>query len=241
MAIDFREPKIQKIFLGAVAGAAVLYAYFFTEFVPFTYKANATELKTLEEKYRDLSKDLTKARQAAHQLPYLEQEFGLLHRKWEQGQSMLPEKVEMTVLLRTLTLIGTQAGIEFVKFKPMPAAYSTNYTENPIEIEVVGGYHQVGSFLSEIANLDRIINVRDLEVGVNKDKDHELDKPSHAAFVAVAYTVGQAPPPPSPETGKVGKGKAKGAKKDEAKGAEGKKSESKGKGKAKAKAEASDE
>ncbi len=216
MAVDIRDPKYQKILLASIGGIALLYGYFFTDLAPFTYKANATELSTLEDRYRDLSKDLTKARQAAHQLPYLEKEFNLLHRKWEQGQSMLPERVEMTVLLRTLTLLGTQSGVEFVKFKPLTPTPGSNYTENPIEISVVGGYHQVGGFLGEIANLDRVINVRDLDVSENKDRDAAMlgEKPAQASFVAVAYTVGQAPPPPPPEDKKsaVASKSAKGAK-----------------------------
>ncbi|MFN8546929.1 MAG: type 4a pilus biogenesis protein PilO [Candidatus Eisenbacteria bacterium] len=241
MAFDIRDPKYQKSFLGIVGGAVILYGYFFTDLLPFTYKANAQELTKLEDQYRELSKDLTKARQAAHQLPYLEKEFNLLHRKWEQGQSMLPEKVEMTVLLRTITLLGNQTGVEFVKFKPNTPVPGSNFTENPVEISVVGGYHQVGAFLAEIANLDRIVNVRDLEVDANKEKNADLGKqPAQASFVAVAYTVGQEPPPPPPAEKKSGVASAKSGK---AKGkAEGKKTDSKKQsGKKKGKTEASDE
>jgi len=239
MAFDIRDPKYQKMFLGVVGGAVILYGYFFTDFLPFTYKANAQELTKLEDQYRELSKDLTKARQAAHQLPYLEKEFNLLHRKWEQGQSMLPEKVEMTVLLRTITLLGNQTGVQFVKFKPNTPVPGTSFTENPIEISVVGGYHQVGSFLAEIANLDRIVNVRDLELDSNKEKGADLgEQPAQASFVAVAYTVGQAPPPPPPPAKKSGVSSAKGGKGK----AEGKKNEPKKQsGKKKGKTEASDE
>ncbi len=245
MAIDIRTPQTQKIVLGGIAGAALLYGWFFTELLPFTHKANAAEIGVLETRYRDLSKDLTKARQAVHQLPYLEKESELLHRKWEQGRRMLPEMVEMTSLLRVITLVGTQSGIEFTKFKPLPPVRGTNYFGNPVEIGVVGGYHQVGAFLAEIANLDRVISVRDLELETNKDKDRGEDSaatnPAAASFVAIAYTMPKVmppPPPPPPEKG----GKKTVAKKTDAKKADAKSEAAKTKGRPTTKSEgASDE
>lgn len=208
MALDLRDTRTQKAFLISAVGGAFLWAWFFTDYVPFTYKANAGQIQTLEEKYRGLSKDLTKARAAVHQLPFLEKEYELLHDKWQVGRAMLPEKVEMTMLLRTLTIVGNQAGVQFVKFKPAVARAAQNYTENPIEVEVTGGYHEIGAFMSELANLDRVINVRDLAVDTNKDQTDPLGAPAHASFVAVAYTLGNtAPPPPPPDAKSAGKAK----------------------------------
>lgn len=37
-------------------------------------------------------------------------------------------------------------------------------TENPVKVKVRGEYHQLGIFLSKVANLDRIVNVSGLEI-----------------------------------------------------------------------------
>jgi type IV pilus assembly protein PilO len=94
----------------------------------------------------------------------------------------------MAWLLRTITLLGTQAGVEFTLFRPLPPRPVQYHTENPIEITVVGGYHQIGAFLGEIANLDRIISVSELEIKTSKEKDP--DQPAEASFVATTYTLG---------------------------------------------------
>ena len=65
MAIDVRDPRVQKIALTAIGLGALLYVYFFTTWAPFTCQANAAELQSLEDRYRDLSNDLNKARQAS--------------------------------------------------------------------------------------------------------------------------------------------------------------------------------
>jgi len=213
MSVDFRDPRTQKSVLGGLGVCALLFVYFFTDMLPFTYKANASQVNVLEEKYRDMSKDLNKARQATHRLPYLEKEYELLHRKWEQSRSLLPENQDMAWLLRTITLLGTQAGVQFTLFKPMSLKPAQYHTENPIQITVVGGYHQIGTFLAEIANLDRIINVSELEITATKDGNPT--RPAEASFVAATYTLGGTGVPPEDPGQQDGGGKAgarKGAK-----------------------------
>jgi len=188
MGLDTRDPKVQKFLLGGLLLGAILYAFLFTTWVPFTYKATASQVSALQEQYLDMSKDLNKARQATHRLPYLEKEYALLHRKWEQSQALLPEEQEMAWCLRTISLLGSQSGVEFTLFKPLPPRPAQYHTENPIEIKVVGGYHEVGVFLAELANLDRVINVTHLEILTSKEKDS--DAPAEASFVAVTYTLG---------------------------------------------------
>jgi len=204
MAINPKDPGFQKAVLGGLFLAALVYVFVFTEWLPITYKANASELNGLEEKYRDISKNLNKARQATHRLPYLEKEYLLLHRKWEQSQALLPEAQDQAWCLRTIGLLGAQTGVEFTLFKPGAAQPQQYYTEYPIEIGVTGGYHQVGAFLGEVANLDRIINVDDLAITAAKDRDP--DRPAAASFVARTYVLGGTGKPPEEVNAAKGKG-----------------------------------
>jgi type IV pilus assembly protein PilO len=209
MALNPKDPGFQKAMLGGLFLAAFVYAFVFTEWLPITYKASASELNSLEEKYRDISKNLNKARQATHRLPYLEKEYLLLHRKWEQSQALLPEAQDQAWCLRTISLLGAQTGVEFTLFRPGAALPQQYYTEYPIEIGVTGGYHQVGAFLGEVANLDRIVNIDGLELTASKDRDP--DRPAAASFVARTYVLGGTGKPPEEEKAAKGKG-APGAK-----------------------------
>jgi type IV pilus assembly protein PilO len=208
MAVNPKDPGFQKALLGGLFLAALVYVFVFTEWLPITYKANASELGSLEEKYRDISKSLNKARQATHRLPYLEKEYLLLHRKWEQSQALLPENQDQAWCLRTISLLGAQTGVDFTLFKPSAPRPQQYYTEYPIEIGVTGGYHQVGAFLGEMANLDRIINIDGLEITTSKEKDP--DHPAAASFVARTYTLGGTGKPPEAEKGAKGKAAAGG-------------------------------
>jgi len=205
MPMNPRDPAFQKLVLAGILLAGLLFADFFTSVVPFTYKACAMEAGALETKYRDLNKDLNKARQATHRLSYLEKEYLLLHRKWELSQSLLPEAQDMAWCLRTISLLGAQAGVQFTLFKPLPPKPAQYFTEHPIDITVQGGYHEVGAFLNELSNLDRVINISGLEV--RTPKRNETDEPTEASFVAVTYVLGGTGRPPEEETAEAAPGR----------------------------------
>jgi len=205
MGIQINDPKAQKIALGSIVGLAILYVYFLTSLFPFTFKASAAELKDLSTRYEELSRDLTKARQTVNSLPYLEKEFDLVHGKWQSAQMLLPDQEEMASFLRAVALLGDQSGVVFVLFRPLPPQPAQYYTEHPIEVRVEGGYHEIGTFLGELANMERIVTVSDLSIETAKDSPEE--KPASASFIAKTYTLGGTGVPPEevkPKDGKKG-------------------------------------
>lgn len=188
MGIHLQDTKTQKIILVSILGAALIYAYLLTTLVPFTYKASAAEIKDLSAQYKDMSSDITKARQTLNSLPYLEKEYNLLHAKWEKAQALLPDEEESAAILRAVALLGDQSGVEFVLFKPLAPLQAQYYTEHPVQIKVEGGYNEIGTFLSELANMERIVSVTDLEI--ESVKSEQSEKSASASFVAKTYTLG---------------------------------------------------
>jgi type IV pilus assembly protein PilO len=196
VAVQLRDPKTQKLILAGIFGVAILYVYFMTTLVPFTYKATAAELKDLTGQYQQLNHDLTAARQTVNSLPYLEREYSLLHDRWLQAQRLLPAEEETAMMLRAVTLVGDQSGVDFLLFRPLSAQAAQYYTEYPIEVKVEGGYHEIGAFLGELANMERIVTVSDLTIEAPKDAD--IETPAVAAFIARTYTEGGTGVPPEP-------------------------------------------
>jgi Tfp pilus assembly protein PilO len=99
----------------------------------------------------------------------------------------------MPDLLRKVTAAGQQSGIEFQLFKPQPPVNQGFYSDNPVEVRIMGGYHQTGVFLSRLANLNRIVNVSDLNMkGV--DKQDEQPFTVDTKLTLTAYTQGPSAP-----------------------------------------------
>jgi type IV pilus assembly protein PilO len=164
--MNLKDPKVQKIVIGALAMIIVSYVYFGTSFLPFTYPVRKAKIQSMEQEYAKLSAELEKARKVVADMPRLEAEYERLHEQWLSAQELLPEEEEMPDLLRQVTTAGNKAGVVFALFEPQATAPREFHVEHPIKVKVRGGYHQVGIFLSRLANLDRIVNVANLKLTV---------------------------------------------------------------------------
>ena len=190
--MDLKDPKTQKMILVGLGTAALVYFYVFADFVPFNFKARSKEIAALKDDYTKKSNELTKAQQLVNRLPELKKEFALLNQRWEVAQELLPSQKEVASLLRKVTIAGQEAGIKFLLFKPGTANPQTYFTENPVQVSVTGGFHRAGTFLSEIAELSRLVNVSQLKLkGFDKG---DLDDTVQADFVATAYTLAEGNP-----------------------------------------------
>jgi type IV pilus assembly protein PilO len=100
--------------------------------------------------------ELTKAQQLVNRLPELKREFALLTQRWQVAQELLPTQKEVASLLRKVTMAGQEAGVKFLLFKPAEPTKRTDFTENPVQVSVTGGFHRAGAFFGEIADLSRL-------------------------------------------------------------------------------------
>jgi type IV pilus assembly protein PilO len=162
--MDFKDPQVQKGIIVGVFCVLIGYVYFFTSFLPLFHHPMRAKIASLSSEYEKMSAELEKARKTVGNLAKLEAEYNRLHDKWVAAQGLLPKDKEVADLLRKITRIGSQAGIDFLLFEPQPPVQREFITENPVTVKVRGEYHQLGIFLSKVANLDRIVNVSKLGV-----------------------------------------------------------------------------
>jgi type IV pilus assembly protein PilO len=194
--MSLRDPRTQKILLTAVVSVIVLWSFFFSDLLPIGYRRRAAESAKLKGEYESLAAELEKARRTVDALPRLEQENDELQRRWQEAQQLLPTDKEMARLLSQITQSGEEAGVGFELFKPGAPKPQEFYNENPIEVEVSCGYHQLGIFLSRLANLPRIVNISQLKLdgydqkeSEKKEEEGREDHTLKANFLATAYSL----------------------------------------------------
>ncbi len=190
--MDLKDPKTQKLIMIGAGIGVLVYFYVIADYVPFNYPAQSKKIATLKEDYTNKMSELTKAQQLVNRLPELKKEFELLNQRWTVAQELLPSQKEVASLLRKVTIAGQESGVHFVLFKPGDPKPSTYFTENPVQVSVTGGFHRAGSFLGEISDLSRLVNVSQLKLkGFDKG---DLDETVQADFVATAYTLAEGTP-----------------------------------------------
>ncbi|AEF20407.1 MULTISPECIES: type 4a pilus biogenesis protein PilO [Pseudomonadaceae] len=152
-------PAAVKVIAGILAVVLVLaLGYnFHLKDLQATLDQQRLDEETLKEQFS------TKAFQAANLEAYREQmkeaetSFGALLKQ-------LPSDTEVPGLLEDITRIGLDSGLEFEEIKLLPEVTQPFYIELPIQIKVVGGYHDLATFVSGVASQPRIVTLHDFEL-----------------------------------------------------------------------------
>ena len=147
----------------SIAGAMVLiivlalgYNFYLKDLLDQLDQSRASEV-SLKEQFA------TKAFKAANldaykaQMTEMQTSFGALLRQ-------LPSDTEVPGLLEDITRTGLGSGLEFEEIKLLPEAAQQFYIELPIQITVVGAYHDLATFVSGVASLPRIVTLHDFEI-----------------------------------------------------------------------------
>lgn len=141
----------------------------------FHLKDLQTQLESKQAEEVSLKEQFSsKAFQAANldaykeQMQEMEVSFGALLKQ-------LPSDTEVPGLLEDITRTGLGSGLEFEEIKLLPEAAQQFYIELPIQITVVGTYHDLATFVSGVASLPRIVTLHDFDlVPASEDSSSKL-------------------------------------------------------------------
>ena len=76
----------------------------------------------------------------------------------------LPNETEVADLLVDVSQTGLASGLEFELFQPQAENPLEFYAELPINIRVIGNYHEFGEFVSGVAALPRIVTLHNISI-----------------------------------------------------------------------------
>jgi type IV pilus assembly protein PilO len=76
----------------------------------------------------------------------------------------LPGDTEIPGLIEDITLVGLKNGLGFTSIDLQAEIRYEFYIEKPIKIIVNGSYHDLGSFVSDVADLSRIVTLHDFTI-----------------------------------------------------------------------------
>lgn len=123
-------------------------------------------LESARQKEPALKADYKDKLAQAVNLPELRKQRVQVEEYVTQLEKQLPGKAEMDKLLSDINQAGLGRGLEFELFKPGQVAIKDYYAELPISIKVSGTYHDFGAFVSDVANLSRIVTLHDLNIAL---------------------------------------------------------------------------
>jgi len=114
-----------------------------------------------------------KSFQAANLEEYREQ-MENMESTFEVLLSRLPSDTEVPGLLEDIDARGSESGLSINSIRLESEQESEYYMELPISIDVDGSYHDMGSFVSGVAGMPRIVTLHDFTVS-RRDAGGELN------------------------------------------------------------------
>ncbi|HET9037696.1 MAG TPA: type 4a pilus biogenesis protein PilO [Myxococcaceae bacterium] len=155
-----KAPPLQR--WGGLAGALVLITvlnYF------LLISPELTKLEQQAAQQRQLDSQLQEKSEIAQNLNERRREMDVLQQKLDEALSELPESADLDELLAQLNEIGRKSGLEISTVEPTPEETAQIYVKIPIKMVLTGNYHEVAMFLQSLANLRRIVNVNNIQLG----------------------------------------------------------------------------
>lgn len=175
-------PPKQRMALGVIAAilVGVLYWQFFLKSEWAARSEARIELTRLKA-------EAAQTRQIASQKPQLEQELKQLEAELARAVEQLPAEKEIPSLLKRVASLGRETDLDVALFKPGNPVAKEFYTEVPVQLKVLGSYHDLGTLFERLGRLERIVNVADLTIRP-AGKDQKTGAGIQAEFGVVTYT-----------------------------------------------------
>lgn len=136
-------------------------------------KEKSEKIAVKEKEYEELETKLSKTIAVVKRKQEAARKLKIVSAKWNQAKKMLPTEASISTLLTTLTKQSSKNEVKIRHLKPLGRASKDKYDEIRIEMQVQGGYHKIGSFMADLNNMERIVNVRNLKLSPTSRGDEE--------------------------------------------------------------------
>lgn len=160
-----RLPLAGKIGVGLLF-MALVGALFFV----FVYEDLSNELQNAKRKEVQLQTDLRTAQAAKEAYQKDRDEKIRSEARAEQTKKVLPDDPETPAFLASLQQMATVAGINLTSWAPVDEVPQEFFAKVPMKLTLSGRFHQIARFFYGIGQLDRIINMEDIQMKIAANK-----------------------------------------------------------------------
>ena len=178
-------PKSVKVFFAAIIVVLIL---FFGWYLQISNQQQ--ELETAQGKEVALKKEFADKQAKAVNLEAYRKQLDDMQEMLQTMLRQLPSKTEMPDLLNDITQAALASGIETDLFQPGPEIMKDFYAEKPIQLKMLGSYHQFGTFISNVASLPRVVilTMHDVSLRPAKADGASLSKGNQLTLEGIVKT-----------------------------------------------------
>jgi type IV pilus assembly protein PilO len=177
-------PTVARVGVGAAVLALTGVAYY----VVF-YGDLASAIQAAKSREAQLSSELAEARKA--EFAYQKDLAELTDRQQRQRElnKVLPVTSEYPAFLSAVQNVANVAGVDLIGWTPSPEVPDQYFVRVPMKVEIAGRYHQIAKFFYGVSQLDRIINLENVNLGRPEIRGEDVFV--HAEVLATAFRAAQ--------------------------------------------------
>ncbi|MDQ7008141.1 MAG: type 4a pilus biogenesis protein PilO [Acidobacteriota bacterium] len=183
--MDFKNmPWWGHLILAAVVGGVLIWLSY--SMAPANLSAKKAKIEDLTTRIEDTQAKIRQGKLALAKLDELERDIAALELKLADLKAILPTEPELGDLLKWIKSLADQANLDLRLFNPQPLQEQELLKEQPIRMNVVGTYHQLGMFFDRVSKHARIINVENVRITPNTNRSVRTATIA-ASFVAKTF------------------------------------------------------
>ena len=191
------DPKQRNLMLGGIA--------FLIAIVPFRMymlSPRVLENTAVQEHVEFLEGQNRRASvQAARGGGELEERNAIYERHVQKLEELIPAAEEVASLVNDISGAARAADVEPIRMVPEPAETGAFYSKTSYDMAVIGDYHNVARFLTNVGSLSRIVTPVEVDIQVYDQADRypEMVTPVVVTFRIETYVLPDqsATPPPA--------------------------------------------
>lgn len=176
---------------GSLVLALIIFALVFF----FYFKPKDQELKSLRTERQKIEQEVQDLRIKKEQLVKIEAELVSLKAILKELEVIIPQKKEISEILRRIQQLAFDARLDIIKFAPRGEIKKDFYAEWPIPIEITGNYHNLAAFFDRLSLFSRIFNIENFAIKSVQAQTDALTITSNFTAKTYFFLEESAPPP----------------------------------------------
>ena len=135
----------------------------------FDWKDQALALEQRRAQEQQLRTEWQQKKRQAVNLAAYRRQLEETGRQFSALLRQLPNKAEMDQLLADINQAGLGRGLLFELFRPGTEVVRDFHAELPINVNIIGSYHDLGEFVADVARMPRIVTLSDMNLERGRD------------------------------------------------------------------------
>lgn len=163
-------PVIAKVAILLVIVAVIGAFYYFVLHLPLK-----GEISAKEGEHQTLQGRLAAANEKEQQFAVLTAELAERETIDRRNRRILPADPEIAAFVQDIHRLGEQSGVDIRNIDPQEQEPAALYVRVPVRVQVKGRYHEVARFFWSVSQLDRAINMENIQLGEPTETVEEVE------------------------------------------------------------------